>query len=97
MEVEAVEIIGELSNKMEIKPSYLPESSFVDLIGEGVHNVSNDINLANELVEKYARGEKIEVDEVMLAMEQAQLSLKLAVEVKNKLTAAYQELFRMQV
>ncbi|GGI67579.1 hypothetical protein GCM10007978_01540 [Shewanella hanedai] len=97
MEVEAIEIIGSLSEKMQVTSSQVPESSFVDLIGEGVNKVSKDLNLASELVEKYARGEQVEVDEIMIAMEQAQLSLKLAVEVKNKLTAAYQELFRMQV
>jgi flagellar hook-basal body complex protein FliE len=96
MEIEAIRAL-EVTSNIPLAPSQLPEVSFVEMLGDGVHKVSNDMNVANELVEKFARGEPIAVDEVMVAMEQAQLSLKLAVEVKNKLTAAYQELFRMQV
>lgn len=46
---------------------------------------------------KLALGEVEELHEVTVAMEQAKLSLQLAVQVRNKLVEAYQEIARMQV
>jgi flagellar hook-basal body complex protein FliE len=46
---------------------------------------------------KLALGEVEELHEMTVAMEQAKLSLQLAVQVRNKLVEAYQEIARMQV
>jgi flagellar hook-basal body complex protein FliE len=46
---------------------------------------------------KLVLGEVEELHEVTVAMEQAKLSLQLAVQVRNKLVEAYQEIARMQV
>jgi flagellar hook-basal body complex protein FliE len=70
---------------------------FKDIIISGLTKVNDDIQAAKTLSEKYALGEPVPVDQLMISLGQAQLSLKLTVEVKNKLTAAYQELFRMQI
>jgi flagellar hook-basal body complex protein FliE len=42
------------------------------------------------------RGEVDNLHRVMLAQSQAQLSLKLAVEVRNKLVEAYKDVMRTQ-
>jgi flagellar hook-basal body complex protein FliE len=44
-----------------------------------------------------AAGEPVELHDVMLAQERASLSFELAVQVRNKLVEAYQEIMRMQV
>ena len=44
-----------------------------------------------------AAGEPVELHDVMIAMEEADLSLRLALQVRNKLVEAYQEIQRMQV
>jgi flagellar hook-basal body complex protein FliE len=44
-----------------------------------------------------ASGEPVELHEVMLAQERASLSFELAVQVRNKLVEAYQDIMRMQV
>lgn len=46
---------------------------------------------------KLASGEPVELHEVMLAQERASLSFDLAVQVRNKLVEAYQDIMRMQV
>ena len=94
-----IEAIKALQVPAEIQPSnlHIPSVSFTDVLGDGVQQINTDLRLADDLISRYARGENVDTDELMIALEQAQLSLKLAVEVKNKLTSAYQELFRMQV
>jgi flagellar hook-basal body complex protein FliE len=44
-----------------------------------------------------AKGEPIDIHEVMLNNEQASLGFSMALQVRNKLTDAYQEVMRMSV
>lgn len=52
---------------------------------------------ADALTLKAAAGEPVELHEAVLAMEQAGLSMHLALQVRNRLVEAYQEVMRMQV
>lgn len=52
---------------------------------------------ASEKVKAYAMGENIPVHDVMISLENAKLSFQFAVQVRNKLVEAYQEITRMQV
>ncbi|MCY6353999.1 flagellar hook-basal body complex protein FliE [Clostridium sp. ZS2-4] len=61
-------------------------------------NEVNDKQLESESVtEQFIKGEDVPVHEVMMKAEEAKLSLQLAVEIRNKLMEAYQELNRTQV
>src|SRR5438105_10640781 len=44
-----------------------------------------------------AKGDPIDIHEVMIANEQASLGFSMAVQVRNKLVDAYQEIMRMSV
>jgi flagellar hook-basal body complex protein FliE len=59
----------------------------------------NDANAAqisaDQAVQRLAAGEGGDIHQVMLAMEQARLSMLMVVEVRNKLVEAYQEVSRM--
>jgi len=46
---------------------------------------------------KLAAGENIELHSVMLAAEKAALTMQFALQLKNKITEAYQEIMRMQI
>ena len=46
---------------------------------------------------RMAAGDPIDLHEVMLARETASLQFQLAVQVRNKLVEAYQDVMRMQV
>ncbi len=71
--------------------------SFSDIFGKAMQNL-NDIQLnADETVKKFLTGEVTDLHTVVIALEKAKLSMQLAVEVRNKLIEAYQEISRMQV
>jgi flagellar hook-basal body complex protein FliE len=61
---------------------------------EGLNESQKSVDVASI---KMAAGEGVEVHQVMMAAEQARLQLMLAVEVRNRLLEAYQEISRAQV
>lgn len=52
---------------------------------------------ADRLAAGLAAGEAVDLHEVMLALEKASLGLQLALQVRNKVVEAYQEIMRMQI
>jgi len=48
-------------------------------------------------IENFVAGKEGNLHEVVSAMEEAQLSFQLMIEIRNKLLESYQELMRMQV
>lgn len=74
------------------------EVSFSDTLKSKIEEVNDKQIEANVLTDKLVKGEDgVDIHQVMLATEEAKMSLQLAVQVRNKLVEAYQELNRMQL
>lgn len=71
--------------------------SFNEILNQAITRVEQDSVSASEAVVKLATGEITDVAQVMIASERANLSLGLAVQVRNKLLEAYQEIMRMPI
>lgn len=69
--------------------------------GDALKHQMNTINAAqaeaNTAQETYATGGDIELHNVMIATEKAELSLQLAMQIRNKAVAAYQEISHMSI
>jgi flagellar hook-basal body complex protein FliE len=72
-------------------------ADFGALLKTGANRLIDQTDQATELLSAYAVGENVAAHELVMAMEQAKLSLQLAVEVRNRLVDAYQELTRLQI
>lgn len=70
---------------------------FAGLLKAGVATLDAQGSQAASMLSAYAAGERLSPHELVMAMEQAKLSMQLAVEVRNRLVDAYQELTRMQI
>ena len=65
---------------------------------KGVLEKTNDAQInADKAVEKLNTGEAKNLHEVMISMEEADISMRLLVQMRNKVVEAYQEIMRMQV
>ncbi|MGL4774142.1 MAG: flagellar hook-basal body complex protein FliE [Clostridium sp.] len=72
-------------------------TSFGDILKAGIDSVNEKQIESEKATEMLVKGEDIEIHEVMLAAEEAKIALNMAVEVRNKLVEAYQEINRMQL
>ncbi|MEI7640430.1 MAG: flagellar hook-basal body complex protein FliE [bacterium] len=70
---------------------------FKELLNNAIGAVNDTQVSADVAIQKLAAGENIELHSVMLAAEKASLTLQLAMQIKNKITDAYQEIIRMSI
>src|ERR1035437_7857771 len=71
--------------------------SFADTLKDAVKDVSQSQQMADIKMQEIATGKNHNIPEVMIAAEKADISLKLMVQVRNKIIEAYQEVMKMQV
>ena len=72
-------------------------ASFGSLVEQFVGDVNAKQLQMDQAVQDLAVGKTENVHDVVLAVAQADLSFRLILEIRNRLTDAYQEIMRMQV
>ncbi|MGO4542671.1 flagellar hook-basal body complex protein FliE [Paenibacillus sp. 2TAB19] len=70
--------------------------SFGEYLKTAIENVSAQEKNVHKLNDQYLVGQ-VDVTKVLIASEQAQLSLQLTSQIRNKVVEAYQEMMRMQI
>lgn len=71
--------------------------SFMQMLGSAVGDLNSSLNEADASARALAAGENVPAQDVMIAMEHAHLRLQFAVEVRNRIVDAYQNLTNMQL
>ena len=85
-------------NKVVDEKKENKSSGFKNILVEQLNKVNEKQIEADILTEKIIRGDSdVSIHEVMLAGEEANMSLQLAVQVRNKLLEAFQEISRTQI
>jgi len=92
-----------------IPSSYLPDSSalggggadaegmnFGDVLKSAVHSVDQVNDSAASQVSNLLQGGNSDVNSVMIAVEKADVSFQLMMQVRNKIVSAYQDIEKMQ-
>jgi flagellar hook-basal body complex protein FliE len=73
------------------------KGSFASVLKQSLAEVNTMQQKADAAVTALASGEKVSLHETMIAMEQADVSFRMMMQVRNKIVEAYQEILRMQV
>ena len=72
-------------------------TGFVDSLKSAIGNV-NDVQMeATRAVDALMTGETQDIHRTMVALQQADVSFQLMMQVRNKLVTAYEEIQRMQI
>ncbi len=90
----SVELAG---NKKPTGPESSEKSSFGNVLQESLSEVNRLQQEADQAITALATGDNVSVHDTMIAMEQADVSFRLMMEVRNKIVEAYQEILRTQV
>ena len=96
MEVTAISVLTPNSELVgSDKVSNSQGKSIEQMFATQLSELNSTLNTSSNLVEKLAVGEEVSSHEIIIAMSEAKLSLQLAVEVRDKLLSAYQEIMKM--
>ena len=72
--------------------------NFTDVLESAINKVNDSQVIANDKVEGLIKGdENLTMHDVMLSMQEAQISMQLMLEVRNNLYDAYKELSSVQL
>lgn len=73
------------------------EGSFAGILDNALKELNDTQVKADQLTLELLTGEVQDIHQVTVAMTEAKLAMQLAVEVRNKIIEAYQEVSRMQI
>ncbi|TKC18654.1 flagellar hook-basal body complex protein FliE [Robertmurraya kyonggiensis] len=73
------------------------QKSFASVLKESIEKVNEAQIESDVMTEKLARGEDVDLHQVMVASQKASITLSATMEIRNKVIEAYQEVMRMQV
>jgi flagellar hook-basal body complex protein FliE len=70
---------------------------FGDFLSNSLNQLSAQQAESDKLAEQFVKGEVTDTHQVMIAAEKVSLGLEMAVQTRNKVIEAYQDIMRMQI
>jgi flagellar hook-basal body complex protein FliE len=92
--IEMPEELSEPQSAASVTPS---SNSFASMLGQMVSDVNSQQQVSAQAVSALQSGQNVPLHQAVIAMEEANVSFQLMVEVRNRLMDAYQEIMRMQI
>ncbi len=86
-----------LTSETGIKSGEKTSSSFSEILKDSINKVAEVEKTADMEVEKLAKGENQDIHNTMIAVEKADLTFELMMQIRNKIINAYEEIMRIQV
>ena len=100
MDIARSATVGALQQPGSVKPSLElagNSGSFATLLQQSLDRVNGLQQDADAAARAFALGQAPSVHDTIIAMEKADLSLRLTTKIRNKVVEAYQDIMRMQV
>ena len=79
------------------RPAEKVPPGFTDMLANAISETNKKQVEADRAIEKLSSGEDKNIHEAMITLEKADISVRLLVQMRNKIIEAYQEIMRMQV
>ncbi|WP_308858164.1 flagellar hook-basal body complex protein FliE [Paenibacillus sp. R14(2021)] len=92
---QSIKPIVSNSLKDQTTPSQMTQT-FSDFLKNAIDGVSDQEKNVHTMNDQYLLG-NVDVSQVMVATQQAELGLQLTSQIRNKVVEAYQEIMRMQI
>ena len=80
------------------RPAEKPDGDFKTLLHQALDHVNEQKMTADRLTDAFERGDPdIDVAEVMIALQKANVSFQAITQVRNRLVSAYQDIMNMPI
>ena len=73
------------------------DGSFVDTLKDSIRDINQIQIQAEQAIADVVAGNKQDLHQTMVAIEKADVSFQLMMQVRNKIISAYEEILRMQI
>jgi flagellar hook-basal body complex protein FliE len=101
----AEQLIGRINPNLQMPEISRPRApgktedgaSFGDVLKDAISTANNLQKQSDSEIQKLMTGETQDLHTTMIAVQKADLSFQMMMQVRNKLVQAYQEIMRMQV
>ena len=90
-------VAEELATRSSDKPQGLTDGapSFGDMLTKMIEEVDDKQKIADESIKQLTTGEETSIQDVVMKLEEADMTFKLMKEIRDKLVAAYKEVMSM--
>ena len=92
-----IQQLKELQSKLQANRAENDGPAFKEVLSQALQDADSAQKLSDGQIEKVLTGEIQDVHSAMIAMQKADLSFQMMLQVRNKLIDAYQEVMRMQI
>jgi flagellar hook-basal body complex protein FliE len=92
-----IQMPEELAQPLSVNSPQPANGSFSSMLSQMVDDVNAKQQVSAQAVSALQSGQSVPLHQAVIAMEEANVSFQLMVEVRNRLLDAYQEIMRMQV
>jgi flagellar hook-basal body complex protein FliE len=84
-------------HELAAPPNQKGGNAFAQMVHDLVADANAQQKNADQAIQQMAMGQSDNIHQLMIAVAKADLSLRTVLEIRNRLTEAYQDVMRMQV
>ncbi len=95
--IAGIDNISGMGSTSQVTSTGPVSPEFGNLLEAAIDRVELSHNTAETAVNQFVSGEENEIHSTVMAVQRAELDFELALQVKNKVVSAYQEIMRMQI
>ncbi|MCM3022489.1 flagellar hook-basal body complex protein FliE [Weizmannia ginsengihumi] len=88
---------GNLQNTTSSNSSKGTSNTFSNILKKSIDTVNQQQNTSDQMINKLATGGDVDLYQVLIATQKANITMQTALEIRNKAVEGYQEMMRMQV
>ena len=86
-----------IAQALPVQPRSVQAMSFSQMLLQGVDAANQKVIDANQAVRAFTLDDSVPVHQVTFALSQAQLSMQLMLQVRNRMVEGYQQIMNMQL
>jgi flagellar hook-basal body complex protein FliE len=98
-------LIGPINPNLKVPEMRMPQiqekeksgAAFGDILKDAISTTNELLKQSDQEIQKYMAGESQDLHNTVIAVQKADLSFQMMMQVRNKIVQAYQEIMRMQV